>query len=267
MGIWAAWIPIGSVLMFNVAHPIQTALGWRSLWWMGAFLSLGCLVLYAIVVSEPPGSTEEAEEAPGSFARLLFSPNIWLLGLAFAAFSFCILAYNTWAPAYLIYALSLPPALASSYSSLMFLAAIPANILAGWLINRMPDRYVLLPVTFVLTSVILFWSFRLGIVSVIVPYMLVLGFVSNFVPTTVFTLAPETMPSLAYASLALALAIGFANLGSLAGPPAVGRVASQGSWAAASILLVAVMAAGTLLAWLSSKRLRAKWQSTSISNP
>ena len=35
MGIWATWVPVGSVLMFNSAYPLAEAQGWRSLWWVG----------------------------------------------------------------------------------------------------------------------------------------------------------------------------------------------------------------------------------------
>jgi len=70
----------------------------------------------------------------------------------------------------------------------------------------------------VLVMILFFWGFRLDSVGVVVPYMLVLGFVSNFVPTAVFTLAPETMPRIQLAGLGLAIVMTGTNVGSVAGP-------------------------------------------------
>jgi MFS family permease len=81
--------------------------------------------------------------------------------------------------------------------------------------------------------------------------------VSNFVPTAVFTLAPETMPRIQLAGLGLAIVMTGTNVGSVAGPPALGAVLSSGDWVAGSIWLLAAMALGTVAAWYVAKRLRA----------
>jgi MFS family permease len=257
MGIWATWVPIGNVLIFNLAHPLLNAFGWQAVWWFGASFALLALLIYGLVVTEPPESEQHEQALPRSFGRMLFNPTSWLLALAWGTFAFSLVAYNTWAPAFLIETLSINPALANSYASTMFLAAIPANIIAGWLLGRLENRSRLLPVTFLITTVLFFWSFRLGSVSVVVPYMIALGFVSNFIPAASFTLAPETMPSLQFASLSLALLTVGSNSGSLTGPPVLGAILSTGNWTAGSICLVMVMGAGTMIGWLVSKRLRA----------
>ena len=30
MGLWATWVPVGNVIMFNLAHPLMEPFGWRS---------------------------------------------------------------------------------------------------------------------------------------------------------------------------------------------------------------------------------------------
>jgi nitrate/nitrite transporter NarK len=260
MGIWAAWVPVGNVIMFNVAHPLMGALGWRAVWWFGALFSFVALLLVGLVVVSPPqsGSEESSPSAPpGDFGRMLFNPSAWLLALAFGAFGFALLGYNTWVPKFLTDTLHVVPAEANAYASLMFLAAIPANIIAGWLINRLQDRYAMLPVAFLVTTLLFFWSFRLGSVTIVVPYMIALGFASNFIPTATFTLSPETMPRIQLASLALAMAMVGSNIGSLVGPPALGAVLSTGNWLAGSICLVVVMGFGTVVSWYVANRLRA----------
>jgi nitrate/nitrite transporter NarK len=247
--------------MFNLAHPVMVGYGWRAVWWLGAVFSLVALVLVGLVVDSPPQESSEGSSAtapPGEFGRMLLNGSAWLLALAFGAFGFALLGYNTWAPKFLTDTLQVEPAAANAYASLMFLAAVPANIIAGWLINRLKDRYSMLPAAFFLTTILFFWGFRLDSVGVVVPYMLVLGFVSNFVPTAVFTLAPETMPRIQLASLGLAIVMTGTNMGSVAGPPALGAILSSGDWFAGSICLVAAMAVGTVAARYVARRLRSE---------
>jgi MFS family permease len=261
MGIWTAWVPVGNVVMFNLAHPLMNAFGWRAVWWFGALLAFAAFVLFGLVVASPPHPELERSSAsapPRDFGQMLLNPSAWLLALAFGAFGFCLLGYNTWAPNFLTDTLHIEPAAANAYASVMFLAAIPGTIFAGWLINRLKDRYSMLPAAFLITTALFFWGFRLESVSIVVPYMIVLGFASNFIPTAMFTLAPETMPRIQLASLGLAIVLTGSNVGAVTGPPVLGAVLSTGHWSAGSIWLVIVMAVGTVVSWYVAKRLRPK---------
>jgi len=258
MGIWAAWVPVGNVIIFNIAHPLLSSFGWRSVWWFGASLALGVLVLYALIVTAPQRSGQREQTPPGSFGRMLLNPSSWLLGLAFGAFGFSLIGYNTWATSFLTETLSINAASASFYASLMFLAAIPVNVAAGWMVTRIKNRHSLLPVAFLIMGILFFWSFRLKSVDVVAPYMIALGIVSNFIPAIIFTLAPEAMPSLEFAGLSLAIVMASSGIGTLAGPPVLGAILNTGSWIAGSVCLVIVTGIGTIIAWFVSRRLRAK---------
>lgn len=258
MGIWAGWVPVGNVIMFNLAHPLADALGWRAVWWFGALFSFLALILFILVVTTPPEKEARAPVEPPpakAFRQGLLNPTAWLLGLGFGTFGFCLLGYNSWAPTFLTETLRIDPAAASSYASLMFLAAIPANIVAGWMINRLKNRQYVLPVTFLVMGVLLFWSFRLSSAAVVMPYMIALGFISNFIPATSFTLAPETARDAASANMALAIMNVGSNAGALAGPPAIGAIVSGGNWSAGSTGLVIMAIAGTMLSWIISRKL------------
>jgi MFS family permease len=276
MGIWATWVPVGNVIMFNVAHPLMDAFGWWAAWWFGAVLAAVSWVVYALVVSEPPPdpvtiapevaglpvATTTGGPAPNarsSFGCALFNVDSWLLALIFACFAFSMLSYSTWAPAYLTNFLDMEPATATFAASMLYLAGIPGNLVAGWILNRAGRPHRLLVVAFVVSTLLFAWSFRLEAVVIVVPYMLVLGFVGNLIPTTEFTLAPETMPVPSLAGLALAiLAIG-SGAGVLLGPPLLGAVLDARGWAAGSLLLVLVMAGGlatSLLVWRRSKTIK-----------
>jgi predicted MFS family arabinose efflux permease len=257
MGIWAAWVPLGNAIMFNLAYPLQTAFGWRAIWWFGALLALVVLVVFGLVVSVPQKAEGRSKAPPapsGSAGRMLLSPAGWLLPLAFGTFTFSLIGYNTWAPSFLTDALNVEASAASFYASLLFVAGIVANVTAGWAINRARSRYGLLTAIFFGSGVLFFWGFRLGSVGAVVPYMLGLGFASNFIPTSLFTLAPETATRPEFTGLALATLNMGANLGILIGPPVLGSIVARGNWTPGSICLVIVMGAGTMVSMIAWKR-------------
>ncbi|GFN23483.1 hypothetical protein TAMC210_18000 [Thermanaeromonas sp. C210] len=85
---------------------------------------------------------------------------------------------------------------------------------------------------FVIAAILLLGAFKLGSnVLTIVLYFVALGLTISFIPTTIYTLAPETVPDPRLAGVALAtLALG-QNGGMLLGPPVIGRAVAGGSWA------------------------------------
>ena len=54
MGIWSAWVPIGTAVTLIVAPPLAQAYGWRAVWWFGAIYALAVTVLYLVVVRPTP---------------------------------------------------------------------------------------------------------------------------------------------------------------------------------------------------------------------
>ncbi len=259
MGIWAAWVPIGNVIIFNLAHPVMSASGWRSVWWLGALVGVVAFVAYALVVNVPPhlsGQVRSGPESPAPFGRMILNPTSWLLAVAFAAFSFAILGYNTWAPTYLSSEFGMTDTAASFYASLMFMAAIPSNFLAGWVINRTQKGYHVLVISFAISSVLFFLGFRLPAVGIVALFMIALGFASNFIPTAVFTLAPETMPTIHLAGLALAIVAIGSGAGGLVGPPVMGGALSGANWGAGSLYLFIVMIFGTITGIMALRKER-----------
>jgi MFS family permease len=77
MGIWAAWVPLGNVTMFNAAHPLLATFGWRAIWWFGALLALTFLVIFSLVVTVPRRARQVGDRIAGSptFSRpVLLNP-------------------------------------------------------------------------------------------------------------------------------------------------------------------------------------------------
>jgi MFS family permease len=249
MGIWASWLPVGGFIIYNLAAPLLGSFGWQGIWWFGALFALVAFAIYAVTVSAPPAietANDQAREARASFGKMLWNPASWILALVFGTFTFAFAGYATWTPTYFTQGLGLSLEAASFYASLGSLAVIPGAIIAGRVIDRVRNRHLVMTVALALSGVLLFWCFQLDSVNAIVPYTLTVSFVAGFVPTAAFTLAPETMPDLRWAGLALGIISVGQNLGMFFGPPIVGNLIAGGNWAAGVIPLVIAAAIGVV---------------------
>jgi nitrate/nitrite transporter NarK len=111
------------------------------------------------------------------------------------------------------------------------------------------------PTALLISSLFFVASFQLGSASAIVPYTIVLSFIAGFVPTSAFTLAPETMPDPRWAGLALGIVSVGQNTGVFFGPPLVGNLIAGGDWAAGALPLVIVVAIGVAASvWLNIRQ-------------
>lgn len=245
MGIWASWVPVGSFIMFNLAYPIQSYLGWHGVWWFGTVVAIVALIYYAMVVTTPPKETLNVKKERGNaptqewtMIQGLKQPNAWLLGLAFAGFGFATNGFTSFAPQYFIQAHGVLGEKANFYTSLTPMMSIFSTIIAGWVIVKLRNTKLVLVVGTCLATVLYAFAFLLPSASWIIPMMLLLGFVPGFVATANFTLAPETMPTPALAGIALGINNLLFNLGSFFGPPIIGNVISQGNWSAGTYPIV-----------------------------
>ncbi|MDR9755295.1 MAG: CynX/NimT family MFS transporter [Thermacetogeniaceae bacterium] len=248
MGIWASWVPVATFVMYNIAGIIENSFGWQGVWWFGTVVSLIAFVAYAAVVGTPAGNAagEKQTETPVSYKEGLMSTNTWLLAIAFAGFNFALVGYMTWAPTFFTQLPGIETAMANFYASLPNLVVVPGGIVAGWILDRTKNRKAVLATSLTAAAVILIWCFRLGSVSVVVPYMIGLGLIVSFIPSSTFTLAPETAPRPELAGMALGVVTIGQNIGMLMGPPLVASAAAVGNWAygtypviAASVVAIA----------------------------
>ncbi len=242
MGLWASWIPVGTFVIYNLAGQLVAWFGWQGLWWFGTLVSLVAFVVYALIVRSPdqPEAARRSPPPPDDVRGLILNPASWILAFIFALLNFAFNGYGAWLPTYLGQVHGLLPERANFIASLSPLVIIPSTLLAGWLLDRTPNRRLVLSLALLASGILLVWGFALSPAS-LVPYQLALGAVVGFVPTAVFTLAPETLPA-HRVGLALGMIMVAQNLGLLFGPPVVGALVAGGNWAAGTVPLVAAMA-------------------------
>jgi MFS family permease len=103
MGIWATWVPVGTVMVYVLAPVMTATFGWQSVWWFGAIFTLVVLLIYALLMRLPPwmatSSHKDIEttivaEFKASL-RVLKNRSIWLLGLVFSCFTLVFMGLVT----------------------------------------------------------------------------------------------------------------------------------------------------------------------------
>jgi len=256
MGIWATWVPVGTVAMYLLAPTMAVALGWQSVWWLGAGFSLLILVIFAIYMRLPPW-TETISPLPAgsstssSFAssmKALKNKSIWMLGLVFAVSSLIFMGMGTYYPTFLVevrsYSLS-QAAYISSIATFMILFSAP---IAGWLSDRIGSRRLLFSIPYLIISIMLFFPFKIVGWQIYV-YMILQGFIVGAIPTATFAAAPEVMKRPEQAGLGLAVVMFGQNLGMFAGPILFGKLVENLGWAVAGYCLIPFSILGFIIGW------------------
>lgn len=255
LGLWGAYMPLGTALALLVGPVWIAAAGWPAWWWLAAALS-GALGV-ALWRGLPPDPAPAARE-PGAWkARLadtLRAPGPWLVSLAFAVYSLQWLAVIGFLPS--IYAQAgLAPALAGVATAVVAASNMIGNIASGRLLQAGVPARRLLQVGYLamgLGGVLLFapvWP--AGWLSVAGPYGAVLVFsaTGGLVPGTLFSQAVKVAPGAGAVSTTVGWMQQWSSLGQFVGPPLVAWVASAtGGWSFSWVVTGSCALAGLWLA-------------------
>ena len=249
MGIWATWVPVGSLLMYLLGPAMVSARGWQAVWWFGAIFALAAFGLYALLMREPPASAQVKPKAERvNLRQTLANRDIWLLGLAFACFNAVFLGLATFYPTYLAetqgYSLG-TAALVASIGTIVVLFSAP---LAGVLSDRIGSRRLVFSIPFLAFALLFVFPFHVSGWQIYV-FMILLGLVAGAVPTATFAAAPEIMGKPESAALGLAVVIMCQNLGMFVGPMLFGVLAQSIGWAVAGYAMIPIALAGFVFAW------------------
>ena len=253
MGIWANWVPLGSITTLLLAPYLAQALSWRAVWWFGAGYALVVTVLCLLFVGPPPvanGAAGVAAEAmppldPAATRRLLRNRNLWLLSLAFAFFCAAFVGGFSFLPTYLNEVHNIPLPQGSAWASLARVTAILAAPLAGGLSDRIGSRKIPYMLGFILSGlslplVLLFTG------KALIGLILVQGAVTSLAPPNIFSAAIETAGDERLGGLAMGVIMVGQNAGMLVGPLLFGLlVETRGGWPLAfcGLALVGLLAA------------------------
>ena len=250
MGIWATWVPLGSILMYNLAPILAAQFGWQSVWLVGVATALIMSIFSAAFLRRPPIPQDSLLPDPlqpmnwKSFANR----DIWLLAGSFMLFNLALVNIATYYPTFLNQVRGLSLSQASFITSLPAFLVIVSSILAGWVSDSINSRRLVFTYPYLVLAVILIFPFRVSgwhINAVMLAY----GFVLGFIPTAIFAAAPEIMRKPKMAGIGLAIILLGQNFGQLFGPLLFGLLVNSIGWTAAGFWLIPICLLAFLCGW------------------
>lgn len=251
MGIWATWVPVGSVVIFNLAPMMLSRFGWQSVWWAGVVFAVVMIAISGWLITRPSAqeSAESRSIAMPEIGKALANRDIWLLSLEFACMNFATIPMSTYYPTFLNevrgYSLG-EAAFLSSLGTIVVMFSAPA---AGWLSDRIGSRRKVLALPFIAVGVLFIFPFH-AIGWQITAFMVVQGLVLGAIPTATFAAAPEVMRKPEWAGLGLAVVLLGQNLGQLLGPIYFSQMVGSFGWAVAGYLLIPFCLIGFFSSWV-----------------
>lgn len=263
IGLWTTCMPVGSILMFNLAPWLAERGGWQFIWKAGAVSSLAAFVLFGVFFRLPKpneiggtsqsGKAEPENETPPRFRKAIANTGLWLITVQFLCFNLVCLALSTYYPTFLNSVRNYSLSAASFTFSLCTIAAVFSQPLGGYLSDRLGMRKRLITLSSVVLSVICIFPFVAT--GWIIPTLTVsLGIIAGTIVPATFAAVPEIMGSQQLAGLGMSvLALG-QNLGMFIGPILFGRLAESIGWSGAGHLLVPVAAIGVTATCLARFR-------------
>jgi len=238
MGVWALWMPVGSVIIMLLSPILITYGGWRALW----LLSAAATALAWLLIPRPkPFEQQNSRGAYDITALRRLAP--WLLAIAFACFSFQFFSVFTFLPLYFTGQLGVTESAAATLVAIIPLMIIPGNLFGGLLAKHgvPPWQLIMVPA---LTMLLLTQAlFNLGDTGATTYAALAgYGFFLGIIPTAIFIQAPKLAKTASAAAPIIGLGMSGQGLGILLGPPLTGWIAEGGSqWQACANLLSTVL--------------------------
>ncbi len=256
MGIWATWVPVGSVLMLLLAPRLSDTLGWQSVWWFGAAFALVALLFFGFLLRLPPAleeATLEVQPPVPGFGQALANRDIWLIALAFGCFNFVFMPLMTYYPTFLSQVQGYTLAEASMIASVSTIMVLFSAPLAGWFSDVVGSRKLVMIVPFLWIAVMMVFPFRVTGWQ-IYAFMILLGLVAGAVPTATFAAAPAVMKVPQLAGLGLAVVMVGQNLGMFVAPVIFGALVEASGWIVAGYWLIPFALLGFVAGWLVKLR-------------
>jgi MFS family permease len=267
MGVFATWVPVGSIIILNAAPALEVAFGWHAVWWFGClcgglgFLVFSALVRVPTVVGAatanpgPAGAHAAPDEGLTSTVKAaLANRNVWLLGLLFFCFTMVFPGFTNNMPTYLNLVRGYSLAQAALIVSLASLATIVGCPLMGLLSDRIGSRKKVYTGALLILSVL--WLVPYHLSGVAIPlFLVVFGLVAGALPTMIFASLPEVMERPELAGIGMGAVVALQNLGLLVGPVMYGRIVQvSGNWALAGYAMIPITVLAVFLGRLVDVR-------------
>lgn len=250
MGIWATWVPVGFVLIYNIAPMLIVSYGWQSIWWLGAGFAMVMMVICGFLITRSPAQDQmdqQARTSPG-LKHALANRDIWLLALEFGCMSFAMMGIATYYPTFLTEVRGYPMGQAAFISSLGTLVILFSAPAAGFLADRIGSLRLVFALPFLGAAVLALFPFKVTGWQIVV-FMVLQGLIIGAIPTATFAATPEVMRRPEWAGLGLAILLIGQSVGQLLGPIFFGEMVQRSGWAIAGYMMIPIWLVGFLSSW------------------
>jgi MFS family permease len=148
MAIWTATIPVGSALGFVLGGFIENHFGWRMAFFVAGIPGLILIAAFYFFVKEPIRGRFDKEEKslfPPTFKndvkKLLKNTKYIYAVLGYAAFTFTVGGFASWAPKYLLAVRGVPLHIADTwFGALTVLTGVSGTLMGGWIATSLLKR-------------------------------------------------------------------------------------------------------------------------------
>lgn len=245
LGIWTTWVPVGSVLAFNVVPALAIAGGWQLPFFAIAGVCVVAFVAFALVFTMPQGASADMG-VEGSFKdsfKYLKNRHIWILGAVFFLFSFATIGImNTYYNTFLETQLGIDAQRAAFLSSLIMAISIVAAPVTGRISDKVSigHKYIVGIVMMVILLPTAFFMFNSGSGAMTIMWVVIVlqGVGGGMCGGSLRPMAPIIMPQTAMgATMGMAVMQFCQNMGSAIGSPLFGAVMSSVGWEVSSLIL------------------------------
>lgn len=255
LGIWGAFMPLGTSTMMVLSPWLIEAFGWRGLWRVNGLALLAYTGLVWLTTRDLV-RTAGQRVAPGWPGRLLrditttaTTRGPLVLALCFGAYALMFLAVMGFLPTMLVEDEGYSLLAATGLTALVVFVNAPGNVLGGWLLRRGAPRWLLVASVFIIMG---FTGF--GIYAESLPDLLRYGlcltffFIGGILPGVAMAGAAKLAPRPDLVSTSNGLIMQGSNLGTTLGPPLLALIVSSGGgWGRAPWLLAGAAVVGLLL--------------------
>jgi MFS family permease len=266
LGMWGAYMPVGTAIALLCGPPVMHVIGWRGWWVLLAVVAFAMAIVLWKSLPADPARREGSASARSWGERLLHtlrSPGPWLVALSFAVYSAQWLSVIGFLPSMYAQA-GLGAAWAGAATALAALVNMIGNLAAGRLLQHGAAPPRLLAAGFVamaLGALVAFsdiWGAAPPAVAGVARYAGVLLFstVGGLIPGTLFSLAVRLAPGESTLSTTVGWMQQWSSIGQFSGPPLVAFVAATvGGWQWSGIVTAGCALAGLLLAGIIARAL------------
>ena len=239
MGIFSIYMTVGTVLIFNISPILAKDSNWQACWWFIAVSSAVILVLVQLFAKMPEMGEDiegQASQQP-SIKDALKSKSLWMIGLAYFMFATTLFYANTYLPTYLQKVFQMDVQKASLFATIPALLGVVSAPLYGTIADKMQAKKKIM-----LFGLLVFAPVMAGVFlvprSMLVLMLVLWGLLVMGFPAIIMAAAPETVPSVALAGIAMAILAFFQNLGGFIGPAVYGNILASQGWGTTGMLLI-----------------------------